>query len=80
MAPSYNLGIGAAVARSRFADANEKVHVVNVFNKVAIEAGASYVMNRGYIDFGRRYLVVGILCGAHQGQRAPQTALRTPGR
>ena len=34
---------------------NGKVHDVNVLDEIAIEAGAFYVMNRGYIDFERLY-------------------------
>lgn len=32
-----------------------KVHDVNILDEVAIEAGAFYVMDRGYIDFERLY-------------------------
>jgi hypothetical protein len=32
-----------------------KVHDVNVLDEIAIEAGAFYVMDRGYIDFERLY-------------------------
>jgi hypothetical protein len=34
---------------------NGKVHDVNVFDEIAFEAGAFYVMDRGYIDFERLY-------------------------
>src|SRR5664280_3096694 len=34
---------------------NGKVHDVNVLDEIAIEAGAFYVMDRGYIDFERLY-------------------------
>jgi transposase len=32
-----------------------KVHDVNILDDIAIEPGAFYVMDRGYIDFGRLY-------------------------
>jgi len=31
------------------------VHDVNVLDEIALEAGAFYVMDRGYIDFERLY-------------------------
>jgi len=34
---------------------NGKVHDVNVLDEIALEAGAFYVMDRGYIDFERLY-------------------------
>ena len=34
---------------------NGKVHDVNVLDEIALEAGAFYVMDRGYIDFQRLY-------------------------
>jgi hypothetical protein len=34
---------------------NGKVHDVNVLDEIAIETGAFYVMDRGYIDFERLY-------------------------
>lgn len=34
-----------------------KVHEVNILDKLITEAGAFYVMDRGYIDFGRLYLM-----------------------
>jgi hypothetical protein len=34
---------------------NGKVHDVNVLDEIALEAGAFYVMDRGYIDFKRLY-------------------------
>jgi hypothetical protein len=33
-----------------------KVHDVNVLDEILLEAGAFYVMDRGYIDFGRLYV------------------------
>ena len=35
---------------------NGKVHDVNVLDEIAPEAGAFYVMDRGYVDFGRLYV------------------------
>ena len=35
---------------------NGKVHDVNVLDEIAPEAGAFYVMDRGYLDFGRLYV------------------------
>lgn len=35
-----------------------KVHDVNILDELVIEAGAFYVMDRGYIDFGRLYRFV----------------------
>lgn len=34
---------------------NGKVHDVNVLDDIALQAGAFYVMDRGYIDFERLY-------------------------
>ena len=34
-----------------------KVHDVNILDELAIEAGAFYVMDRGYVDFGRLYAI-----------------------
>jgi hypothetical protein len=35
---------------------NGKVHDVNVLDEIVPEAGAFYVMDRGYVDFGRLYV------------------------
>jgi hypothetical protein len=35
---------------------NGKVHDVNILDEVALEAGAFYVMDRGYVDFERLYV------------------------
>ena len=35
---------------------NGKVHDVNVLDEIAPQAGAFYVMDRGYLDFGRLYV------------------------
>src|SRR6202047_5695753 len=35
---------------------NGKVHDVNILDEIAPEAGAFYVMDRGYIDFERLYV------------------------
>jgi Transposase DDE domain. len=34
---------------------NGKVHEVNVLDKIPIEAGAIYIMDRGYLDYARLY-------------------------
>ena len=34
-----------------------KIHEVNILDKVPIEAGAIYIMDRGYLDFARLYKV-----------------------
>src|SRR5271157_2779227 len=34
-----------------------KVHDVNILDELPIEAGAFYIMDRGYVDFGRRYAI-----------------------
>jgi len=34
-----------------------KVHDVNILDDLFIEAGAIYVMDRGYLDFGRLYMI-----------------------
>ena len=36
---------------------NGKVADVNVLDEIALEAGAFYVMDRGYIDFERLYRI-----------------------
>jgi hypothetical protein len=34
-----------------------KVHDVNILDELAIEAGAFYIMDRGYVDFGRLFAI-----------------------
>jgi hypothetical protein len=36
---------------------NGKIHDVNILDELAIEAGAIYVMDRGYVDFERLYAI-----------------------
>ena len=36
---------------------NGKIHDVNIFDELVIEAGAIYIMDRGYIDFERLYAI-----------------------
>jgi hypothetical protein len=36
---------------------NGKIHDVNILDELVIEAGAIYIMDRGYVDFGRLYAV-----------------------
>ena len=45
-----------------------KLHDVNVLDILPIEAGAFYVMDRGYVDFGRLYAMH--QCGAFFVTRA----------
>ncbi len=56
-----------------------KVHDVNILDEILPEAGAFYVMDRGYIDFERLYAFhaqLGLLRRAHQIERvAPATLL-----
>ena len=59
-----------------------KVHDVNILDELLIEAGAFYVMDRGYIDFERLHaftLCVGLLRGAHQRERAAPAPLLASG-
>jgi hypothetical protein len=35
---------------------NGKVHAVNILDEIVLEAGAFYVMDRGYVDFERLYV------------------------
>jgi hypothetical protein len=35
---------------------NGKVHDVNILDEIVLEAGAFYVMDRGYVDFERLYV------------------------
>src|SRR5229473_3052795 len=51
----YHLGFRGKVARSTLADANES-HDVNILDEIMPEAGAFYVMDRGYIDFQRLFV------------------------
>ena len=55
-----------------------KTHDVNILDEIIPEAGAFYVMDRGYIDFERLYLlhaVFRILCCAHKENVLLQTTL-----
>ena len=36
---------------------NGKLHDVNILDEIAIEAGAIYIMDRGYVDFERLYMI-----------------------
>jgi IS4 transposase len=36
---------------------NGKVHEVNILDKLSIEAGAIYIMDRGYLDYARLYKI-----------------------
>jgi len=36
---------------------NGKIHDVNILDELAIEAGAIYIMDRGYVDFERLYAI-----------------------
>lgn len=57
-------------------------HDVNLLDEIMPEAGAFYVMDRGYIDFSealRLYAQLGLLCRAHQVERAAPTALLASG-
>ena len=45
------MGRGAIPAFIHISDG--KMHAVNVFDILPIEAGAFYVMDRGYLDFAR---------------------------
>ena len=59
-----------------------KVHDVNVLDEIVPEAGAFYVMDRGYIDFERLFVLHaqrGLLRGAHQIERAAPAALLASG-
>ena len=54
------------------------VHDVNILDEIMPEAGAFYVMDRGYIDFPealRLYAQLGLLCRAHQVECASATTL-----
>jgi len=55
-----------------------KVHDVNILDELTLEAGAFYVMDRGYIDFERLYrfkLELAFFRRAHQEQRASPAPL-----
>jgi len=59
-----------------------KVHDVNVLDEIYPEAGAFYVMDRGYVDFERLYRFnaqFGLLRGAHQIQRLDPAPLLASG-
>src|SRR5258708_6717206 len=59
----YHLGFRGQVARSTLADANESrdwrifADFVNMLDEIMPEAGAFYVMDRGYIDFERLFVL-----------------------
>ncbi len=61
-----------------------KVHDVNILDEILPEAGAFYVMDRGYIDFERLYIRVhaflGLLRSPHQRERHPAAPLLAAGR
>ena len=61
-----------------------KVHDVNILDEILPEAGAFYVMDRGYIDFERLYrlhALLGVLRRAHQREcLAPATLLASSGQ
>jgi hypothetical protein len=50
-----------------------KVHDVNILDEILPEAGAFYVMDRGYIDFERLYVFT--LCAAFFGVRTKENVL-----
>ena len=59
-----------------------KVHDVNILDEIMPEAGAFYVMDRGYIDFERLFVLhaqLGLLRGAHQVERLAPAALLASG-
>ncbi len=59
-----------------------KVHDVNILDELFPEAGAFYVMDRGYIDFERLYgvhPVLGLLRRAHEGKRRVAKTLLASG-
>jgi len=47
--------ISTAISHFLFRISNGKLHDVNVLDDIPIEAGAFYVIDRGYLDFGRLY-------------------------
>lgn len=59
-----------------------KVHDVNILDEILPEAGAFYVMDRGYVDFERLYVFTlsGFLRCSHEIQRSAPAPLLTPGR
>ena len=59
-----------------------KVHDVNILDEILPEAGAFYVMDRGYIDFERLYVfhaLLGLLHRAHQREHLAPAALLASG-
>ena len=59
-----------------------KVHDVNVLDEIMPEAGSFYVMDRGYLDFERLFLLTlscGLLRHAHQAERVAAAALLASG-
>ncbi len=55
-----------------------KVHDVNILDEIMPEAGAFYVMDRGYVDFERLFATdaqLGLLRGAHQVEPVAAAAL-----
>ena len=62
---------------------NGKVHDVNILDQILPEAGAFYVMDRGYLDFERLYvftLSAASLRRAHQIQRCARSPILTSRR
>ena len=61
-----------------------KVHDVNILDEIVPEAGAFYVMDRGYVDFERLFVLHaqrGLLRRAHQVERvAPAPLLASGGQ
>jgi hypothetical protein len=58
-----------------------KVHDVNILDDILPEAGAFYVLDRGYIDFERLFVftLFGILRRSHQRERLAAAALFSSG-
>ena len=59
-----------------------KVHDVNILDQLIFEAGAFYIMDRGYLDFARLHAFIRhrrVLCHPRQKQLPLQTP-STPGR
>jgi hypothetical protein len=64
----------------RITDGN--VHDVNILDEIMPEPGAFYVMDRGYIDFERLFVLTlsaGLLRGAHQVECSAAAALLASG-
>ena len=58
-----------------------KLHDVNILDDIPIEAGAFYVMDRGYLDFGTTvppHVEFSVLRHSHEGERASPAAILTP--